>query len=120
LYNVPLKMRDEVMVNALINGQKNSYRIQFEKQKIWENLLNLWDLKQLNKQNFPGFFPPKMAANLPAFMTSPEQQRAQQLFSEISYGKRIADRAAISDADANKFLRMNGGIDKKQSENYFL
>lgn len=111
------KQRSMAQTQALGVAEKAALARAAEAQKRQASLMDLSEFEELNSRYFPGFFPPQVAAMLPSFMTSADQQRAAQLSAGMARGNRIPGEGTISDFDAKQFLKMTGGLDKDKATN---
>jgi hypothetical protein len=111
------KQRAMAQTQALGVAEKAAVAGREEAGKRQTTMRDLNEFEELNRQYFPGFFPPYVAAQLPSFMTSAAQQRAQMLSSGMARGQRVPGEGTISDFDAAQFLKMTGGLDKDRATN---
>ena len=70
------KQRAMAQTQALSVAEKAAVAEQPAAQQRQAALRDLTEFEELNRRYFPGFFPPQVAAMLPSFMTSADQQRA--------------------------------------------
>lgn len=114
------KQRSMAQTSALGVAEKAAVAEQPAAKQRQDTLRDLTEFEELNRRYFPGFFPPQVAANLPSFMTSADQQRAQMLASGMARGQRVPGEGTVSDFDAAQFLKMTGGLtmDKATNEKF--
>jgi len=114
------KQRAMAQTQALGVAEKAAVKDQSEAEQRQAVLRDLTEFEELNRKYFPGFFPPQMAAMLPTFMQSADQQRAQMLASGMARGQRVPGEGTVSDFDAAQFLKMTGGLtmDKATNEKF--
>lgn len=114
------KQRAMAQTQALGVAEKAAVKDQSAAEQRQNTLRDLTEFEELNRKYFPGFFPPQIAAMLPSFMTSADQQRAQMLASGMARGQRVPGEGTVSDFDAAQFLKMTGGLtmDKATNEKF--
>ena len=118
LYNIrDPKQRSMAQTQAMSANEKAAIKEQAAGEKRLGTLRDLSEFEELNRRYFPGFFPPQVAAMLPTFMQSADQQRAEQLSAGMARGQRVTGEGAMSDFDAKQFIKMSGGLDKSQKAN---
>jgi len=111
------KQRAMAQTQALGVAEKAAVAEQPAAQQRQAALRDLTEFEEINRRYFPGFFPPQVAAMLPSFMTSADQQRAVQLASGMARGQRVPGEGTVSDFDAAQFLKMTGGLEKDKATN---
>jgi hypothetical protein len=114
------KQRAMAQTQALGVAEKAADKAQPAAQQRQDTLRDLLEFEELNRKYFPGFWSPKIAAELPSAMISADQQRAQMLASGMARGQRVPGEGTVSDFDAAQFLKMTGGLamDKATNEKF--
>jgi hypothetical protein len=111
------KQRAMAQTQALGVAEKAAVAGREEAGKRQTTMRELNEFEELNNRYFPGFWSPKIAAMLPSWMTSADQQRAVMLSSGMARGQRVPGEGTISDFDAAQFMKMTGGLDKEWKTN---